>query len=102
MDIGYAQVSTTKQEPDRQIDALRKEGIAAQRIFTDKKSGANTNRPVLHAALEQARDGDVIVVHTLDRIGQNLAGPPITRVQLGLSLDPPIIVLATVELTAKR
>lgn len=72
MDIGYARVSTTKQDLDRQIDALRQEGIAAKRIYVDKKSGASTNRPGLHAALDQAREGDVIVVHTLDRLGRTV------------------------------
>jgi DNA invertase Pin-like site-specific DNA recombinase len=72
MDIGYARVSTTKQDLDRQIDALRKEGIAAKGIYVDKKSGATTNRPGLHAALDQAREGDVIVVHTLDRLGRTV------------------------------
>ena len=72
MDIGYARVSTTKQDLERQIDALRQEGIAAKRIYVDKKSGATTNRPGLHAALDQAREGDVIVVHTLDRLGRTV------------------------------
>ncbi len=72
MDIGYARVSITKQDLDRQIDALRQEGIAAKRVYVDKKSGASTNRPGLHAALDQAREGDVIVVHTLDRLGRTV------------------------------
>lgn len=72
MNIGYARVSTTKQDLDRQIEALRQEGIEAGRIYVDKKSGANTNRPGLHAALDQAREGDVIVVHTLDRLGRTV------------------------------
>lgn len=72
MDIGYARVSTAKQDLDRQIDALRGEGIPAKRIYVDKKSGSTTNRPGLHQALDQARDGDVIVVHTLDRLGRTV------------------------------
>ncbi|SFV24889.1 recombinase family protein [Micrococcus terreus] len=72
MDIGYTRVSTTKQDLDRQVDALRREGIAAGRIYVDKKSGANTNRRGLHAVLDQAREGDVIVVHTLDRLGRTM------------------------------
>lgn len=72
MEIGYARVSTTQQDLDRQINALRKEGMAAQRIYVDKKSGANPNRPGLHAALDHAREGDVIVVHTLDRLGRTV------------------------------
>jgi DNA invertase Pin-like site-specific DNA recombinase len=72
MDLGYARVSTAKQDLERQIDALRTAGIAPERIFVDKKSGAHTNRPGLAALLEYARDGDVIVVHTLDRLGRTV------------------------------
>lgn len=72
MDIGYARVSTAKQDLDRQIDALRGEGIPAKHIYVDKKSGSTTNRPGLHEALDRARDGDVIVVHTLDRLGRTV------------------------------
>jgi len=72
MDIGYARVSTTKQDLDRQIDALSATGIPAGRIYVDKKSGATTNRPGLAAALDFAREGDVIVVHTLDRLGRTV------------------------------
>lgn len=72
MDLGYARVSTAKQDLDRQIDALREVGIAADRIYVDKKSGSTVNRPGLNAVLEYARDGDVIVVHTLDRLGRTV------------------------------
>ena len=68
MDIGYARVSTAKQDLDRQIDALRKEDVADKYIYVDKKSGSTTNRP----GLQQARAGDVIVVHTLDRLGRTV------------------------------
>lgn len=67
MDTGYARVSTAKQDLDRQIDALCQEGIASKYIYVDKKSGSTTNRPGLHKALDQAREGDIVVVHTLDR-----------------------------------
>ncbi|MGJ9407368.1 recombinase family protein [Nesterenkonia aurantiaca] len=72
MELGYARVSTAKQDLDRQIEALREVGIAADRIYVDKKSGATVNRPGLGAALDYARDGDVIVVHTLDRLGRTV------------------------------
>lgn len=72
MDSGYARVSTAKQDLDRQIDALRKEGVADKYIYVDKKSGSTTNRPGLQQALEQARAGDVIVAHTLDRLGRTV------------------------------
>jgi len=72
MDLGYARVSTTKQDLDRQVDALVAAGVPAERIYVDKKSGATTDRPGLRAILEYARAGDVIVVHTLDRLGRTV------------------------------
>ncbi len=72
VDLGYARVSTAKQDLDRQVDTLQRAGIAPERIYLDKKSGATTDRPRLKAALEYARGGDVIVVHTLDRLGRTV------------------------------
>jgi len=72
VELGYARVSTAKQDLDRQVDALQQAGIAPERIYLDKKSGATTDRPGLQAALAYARSGDVIVVHTLDRLGRTV------------------------------
>lgn len=72
MDLGYARVSTAKQDLDRQLDALGAVGIASAQIYVDKKSGATPNRPGLRSLLEYARHGDVIVVHTLDRLGRTV------------------------------
>lgn len=72
MDLGYARVSTGKQDLERQIDALQKAGVETDRIYVDKKSGATRNRPGLEAVLEYARAGDVVVVHTLDRLGRTV------------------------------
>jgi len=72
VELGYARVSTTKQDLDRQVDALQQAGIGPERIYLDKKSGATTDRPGLKAALAYARNGDVIVVHTLDRLGRTV------------------------------
>ncbi|MCK0093579.1 recombinase family protein [Rhodococcus sp. F64268] len=65
-------MSTTKQDLDRQIDALTAAGVDPQRIYVDKKSGATLDRPGLTALLQYARGGDVIVVHTLDRMGRTV------------------------------
>nr|WP_246234029.1 MULTISPECIES: recombinase family protein [Cellulomonas] len=70
--MGYARVSTAKQDLDRQVEALVAAGVARDKIFLDKKSGATTDRPGLRAVLEYAREGDVIVVHTLDRLGRTV------------------------------
>ena len=72
MELGYARVSTTKQDLDRQVDALTGAGIESAHIYADKKSGATVDRPGLKALLGYARDGDVIVVHTLDRLGRTV------------------------------
>ncbi|MEU2004689.1 recombinase family protein [Rhodococcus sp. NPDC019627] len=72
MELGYARVSTSKQDLTRQIDALRKAGVDQANIYVDKKSGATTERPGLQALLGYARKGDVIVVHTLDRLGRTV------------------------------
>jgi DNA invertase Pin-like site-specific DNA recombinase len=72
VELGYARVSTVKQDLDRQIDALTAAGVASERIYFDKKSGAAVDRPGLHTLINFARDGDVIVVHTLDRLGRTV------------------------------
>ncbi len=72
VELGYARVSTAKQDLERQIEALTAVGIARERIYLDKKSGATVDRPGLRAVLGFARRGDVIVVHTLDRLGRTV------------------------------
>ncbi|MDQ3676482.1 MAG: recombinase family protein [Actinomycetota bacterium] len=72
MDLGYARVSTAKQDLERQIEALTAVGIPPERIYLDKKSGATVDRPGLTQLIHYARDGDVIVVHTLDRLGRTV------------------------------
>jgi DNA invertase Pin-like site-specific DNA recombinase len=72
MRIGYARVSTQDQNPDLQIDALKASGC--ERIYMEKASGAQRDRPELKAALEYMRDngGDVLVVWKLDRLARSL------------------------------
>ena len=70
--LGYARVSTTHQELGRQLAALTEHGVDPGRIYLDKKSGATTEREGLSTVFDYARAGDVIVVHTLDRLGRNL------------------------------
>lgn len=72
MELGYARVSTSAQDLTRQQAALRAHGIAEEYIWTDKRTGAQAERPGLSALLGYARGGDVIVTHTLDRLGRNL------------------------------
>lgn len=67
--VGYARVSTLDQNPALQIDALTASGC--ERVFTEKASGANRNRPELKAALDYIRAGDTLVVWKLDRLARS-------------------------------
>jgi DNA invertase Pin-like site-specific DNA recombinase len=65
--IGYRRVSGLDQNTARQL-----EGVRLNKCFTDKASGKDTNRPQLHAALEYCRDGDTLIVHSMDRLARSL------------------------------
>lgn len=68
--VGYARVSTTEQSTDLQRDALH--GAGCEEIFWESGSGAKADRPGLKKALEYMREGDVLVVWKLDRLGRSL------------------------------
>ena len=68
--VGYASVSSAEQTPQLQLDALR--GAGASRIFTDHgASGSTGRRPELDACLDHLREGDILTVWKLDRLGRN-------------------------------
>lgn len=73
MRIGYARVSTRDQNLDLQLDALRKAGCTDTYIYKEEISGATRERPQLQKLLEQIREGDVVVIWKLDRLGRSLA-----------------------------
>jgi DNA invertase Pin-like site-specific DNA recombinase len=66
--IGYVRVSSYDQNEDRQLEHMGD----LDRLFTDKASGKNTERPKLQELLSYAREGDTIVVHSMDRLARNL------------------------------
>jgi len=70
--IGYARVSTHEQNLDLQRDALRKAGVNANNLYTDKSTGTKAERPGLAEALSHLREGDTLVVWRLDRLGRSL------------------------------
>jgi DNA invertase Pin-like site-specific DNA recombinase len=65
--IGYIRVSTLDQNPDRQL-----EGLDLNKKFIDRASGKDTTRPELRAMLDYVRDGDTVIVHSMDRLARNL------------------------------
>lgn len=68
--VGYARVSTADQSADLQVDALTAAG--AERVFVETASGATDARPELARAIDYLREGDVLVVWRLDRLGRSL------------------------------
>ncbi|MGB6689277.1 MAG: recombinase family protein [Terracidiphilus sp.] len=76
--IGYIRVSNLDQNAERQLD-----GVDLDRRFTDKASGRDTKRPQLQNALQYLREGDVLVVHSMDRLARNL--DDLRKIVLGLT-----------------
>lgn len=66
--IGYVRVSSVGQNPERQIEALS----GCERVFTDRLSGKNADRPALHEMVAYVREGDTVRVASLDRLARNL------------------------------
>ena len=65
--VGYIRVSSIAQNTERQLD-----GIVVDRAYEDKVSGKDVQRPQLLALLDFVRDGDTVVVHSMDRLARNL------------------------------
>lgn len=76
--IGYIRVSSLDQSTGRQLD-----GVDLDKRFTDKASGKDTKRPQLQNALEYLREGDLLVVHSMDRLARNL--DDLRKIVLGLT-----------------
>lgn len=65
--VGYIRVSTFDQNTERQLD-----GVALDKVFTDKASGKDIHRPEFTRLLDFVREGDIVVVHSMDRLARNL------------------------------
>ena len=68
---GYARVSTKEQNEERQMIALRGFGIPERQIYLDKQSGKDFNRPKYLKLLRKLKDGDLLVIKSIDRFGRN-------------------------------
>ena len=69
MNVAYVRVSTIEQNEERQIEALKTHNI--DKWFIEKISGKNTNRPELKSMIEFVREGDIIYIHSLDRLARS-------------------------------
>lgn len=69
--FGYCRVSSTDQKEDRQLEAMLDLGINERDIFVDKCSGKNFDRPQYQALKVQLREGDILVIKSIDRLGRN-------------------------------
>lgn len=69
MKIGYVRVSTSDQNEARQIEAMKADGV--EKIYMDKKSGKDFNRPEYQKMIASLQKGDILVIHSIDRLGRN-------------------------------
>ena len=68
--VAYVRVSSVDQNTERQLESIQ--SLSPDKIFADKCSGKDTKRPQLEAILSYVREGDTLVVHSLDRLGEIL------------------------------
>ena len=71
MDYGYIRVSTKEQNTDRQMVALQACGIPPNRIYIDKQSGKDFDRPQYRRLLRRLKPNDALIVKSIDRLGRN-------------------------------
>ena len=75
MDYGYVRVSATDQNPERQIEKMKNElGIEDRFLFVEKASGKDFERPIYQGMKMTMREGDVLYVDSLDRLGRDYDG----------------------------
>jgi len=68
---GYIRVSTLAQKEDRQWLAMEKFGVSKDCVFADKQSGKNFDRPAYNQLMDKLKQGDTLVIKSLDRLGRN-------------------------------
>ena len=69
MKVGYIRVSTIEQNEARQVESLKAEGV--EKIYMDKQSGKDFERPEYMRMINELNEGDVVILHSLDRLGRN-------------------------------
>lgn len=69
--LGYVRVSTREQNEDRQVIAMREFGVPEDCILVEKQSGKDFNRPIYQRLVASLREGDILVIKSIDRLGRN-------------------------------
>lgn len=69
MKVGYVRVSTVDQNEARQIEAMKEDKV--EKIYLDKQSGKDFNRPQYQKMIAELKEGDLLVIHSIDRLGRN-------------------------------
>lgn len=69
MKVGYVRVSTKEQNEARQIQSMTDAGV--EKIYMDKQSGKDFERPEYQKMIAELKEGDILVLHSLDRLGRN-------------------------------
>ena len=98
--LGYTRVSTADQNPDHQVDALRRAGVAEKDIYVDHASGAKASRPRLDELLHLLRDGDTLKITRLDRAVAFMGLKAVKEVAIASSLSELELPVAPQELPA--
>lgn len=102
MKIGYIRVSDKTQNPDRQINKMKKLGIEDRYIFVDRQSGKDFDRPAYQAMKQVIRSGDLLYLDALDRLGRNYDGIIEEWKEITRSLGVDIVVLEQESLFDSR
>lgn len=68
---GYVRVSSKDQNIERQLIALKKEGVPEKQIYIDRQSGKNFERPAYKTLLRKLKPGDILMTKSIDRLGRN-------------------------------
>lgn len=102
MNIGYVRVSTKEQNTDRQIKKMRELGIEERYIFVDKQSGKDFNRPQYQAMRLVIREGDLLYMDSLDRLGRDYDGIIAEWKYITREINADIIVLENESLFDSR
>lgn len=94
---GYVRVSSRDQNEERQLIAMKEKGVPPSSVYVDKQSGKDFERPEYQKMLQRLRDGDTLIIKSIDRLGRNYDGileqwRELTKKGVGIVvLDMPIL-----------